>query len=148
MASCLEEGDVRLLMRARQGLSGDQRLDRAPDPRRAAEPAAAHRRRENRRAADESLTYARDGDDYLVVASKGGEPKAVPGWYHNLKAQPRRRDQRRPAQAGGHCAHVGPDDPDYARLWRIADDNNSGRYSAYQKRTSRPITVIELTPKA
>ena len=34
-----------------------------------------------------SLTYARDGDDYLIVASKGGDPKA-PGWYHNLKANP------------------------------------------------------------
>ena len=34
-----------------------------------------------------ALTYARDGHDYLVVASKGGEPKA-PGWYHNLKANP------------------------------------------------------------
>ena len=34
-----------------------------------------------------SLSYARDGDDYLVVASKGGDPKA-PGWYHNLKANP------------------------------------------------------------
>lgn len=33
------------------------------------------------------LTYARDGADYLVVASKGGAPKA-PGWYHNLKVQP------------------------------------------------------------
>ena len=34
-----------------------------------------------------SLSYARDGDDYLVVASKAGDPKA-PGWYHNLKANP------------------------------------------------------------
>src|ERR1700709_1497230 len=34
-----------------------------------------------------SLTYARDGDSYLVVASKGGAPEA-PGWYHNLKAKP------------------------------------------------------------
>ncbi len=34
-----------------------------------------------------SLSYARDGDDYLVVASKSGDPKA-PGWYHNLKANP------------------------------------------------------------
>ncbi len=34
-----------------------------------------------------SLTYARDGENYLVVASKGGAPEA-PGWYHNLKAKP------------------------------------------------------------
>jgi F420H(2)-dependent quinone reductase len=34
-----------------------------------------------------SLTYARDGNAYLIVASKGGDPRA-PGWYHNLKAKP------------------------------------------------------------
>lgn len=34
-----------------------------------------------------SLTYARDGDAYLIVASKGGDPRS-PGWYHNLKANP------------------------------------------------------------
>src|SRR5262249_48169139 len=32
-----------------------------------------------------ALTYAKDGSDYLVVASMGGAPTA-PGWYHNLKA--------------------------------------------------------------
>jgi hypothetical protein len=37
-----------------------------------------------------SLTYAHDGDSYLVVASKGGAPEA-PGWYHNLKAKPTSR---------------------------------------------------------
>ena len=34
-----------------------------------------------------SLTYARDGNDYLIVASKSGDPKA-PGWYHNLRKNP------------------------------------------------------------
>ena len=34
-----------------------------------------------------SLTYARDAGDYLIVASNGGSPRS-PGWYHNLKADP------------------------------------------------------------
>ena len=34
-----------------------------------------------------TLSYAKDGDAYLVVASKGGDPRA-PGWYHNLRANP------------------------------------------------------------
>ena len=34
-----------------------------------------------------TLSYVKDGDDYLVVASKGGDPRS-PGWYHNLKANP------------------------------------------------------------
>jgi deazaflavin-dependent oxidoreductase (nitroreductase family) len=33
------------------------------------------------------LIYARDGDDYLVVASMGGAPKHL-GWYLNLTANP------------------------------------------------------------
>ena len=43
---------------------------------------------------------------------------------------------------------VGPEDADYARLFRIADQNNGGRYTAYQKKTTRPISVVALTPKA
>src|ERR1700754_3402682 len=34
-----------------------------------------------------SLTYGRDGDDYLIVASNGGSPRA-PDWYYTLKANP------------------------------------------------------------
>jgi deazaflavin-dependent oxidoreductase (nitroreductase family) len=42
-----------------------------------------------RRSGDESimpLIYGRTGDDYVVIASKGGAPRH-PGWYHNLMAQ-------------------------------------------------------------
>src|SRR5881398_3012668 len=34
-----------------------------------------------------ALSYARDGGDYVVVASMGGAPRS-PGWYHNLRANP------------------------------------------------------------
>ncbi len=90
-----------------------------------------------------SLTYARDGDSYLVVASNGGDRRA-PGWYHNLRADPDveislgRRRLRVTAQP------VLPEDPDYARLWRIVNANNANRYDGYQARTSRPIPVIRL----
>ena len=43
-----------------------------------------------RRSGDEhtsALIFARDGDDYLVVASMGGAP-LHPTWYLNLKANP------------------------------------------------------------
>ena len=33
------------------------------------------------------LAYHRDGDRYVVAASKGGAP-THPGWYHNLLANP------------------------------------------------------------
>jgi len=39
-----------------------------------------------------------------------------------------------------------PSDPDYDRLWRIVNENNRDRYSAYQKQTIRAIPVIVVTP--
>lgn len=94
-----------------------------------------------------SLSYARDGRDYLVVASNGGDRRA-PGWYHNLKANPRVQINVGPKRFGVTAQAVLPDDPDYARLWRIVNANNANRYDAYQARTSRPIPVIRLTPVA
>src|ERR1700746_3235953 len=93
-----------------------------------------------------SLTYARHGGNYLIVASKGGDPKA-PGWYHNLKADPNVEINVGPKRFGVTAKPVLPDDPDYARLWQIVNKNNSDRYTAYQKKTSRPIPVVVLTPR-
>jgi len=33
------------------------------------------------------LVYSRDGDDIVIIASKGGAPEH-PNWYHNLVANP------------------------------------------------------------
>lgn len=33
------------------------------------------------------LVYSNDGDDVVIIASKGGAP-THPNWYHNLKANP------------------------------------------------------------
>jgi len=92
-----------------------------------------------------TLTYARDGDTYLIVASMGGAPRS-PGWYHNLKANPDVDIHVGPKRLRATAQPVLPDDPDYARLWRIVNVNNAHRYEAYQRRTSRPIPVVALTP--
>ena len=93
------------------------------------------------------LVYARDGDDYLVVASNGGADRA-PGWLHNLRANPGVEIQvgrkRQPATA----RVIEPSDADYDRVWKIVNDNNRDRYSAYQEKTARPIPVIALTPSS
>jgi deazaflavin-dependent oxidoreductase (nitroreductase family) len=92
-----------------------------------------------------SLTYARDGNDYLIVASKGGDPRA-PGWYHNLRKNPNVEINVGPRRFGVTARAVPPGDPDYSRLWQIVNKNNSNRYAAYQEKTSRPIPVVVLTP--
>jgi deazaflavin-dependent oxidoreductase (nitroreductase family) len=98
------------------------------------------------KARDNTLTYAKDGDAYLVVASKGGDPKA-PGWYHNLKANPNVEINVGPKRFAVTAKPVLPDSPDYARLWQLVNKNNANRYEGYQTRTSRPIPVIALTPR-
>ena len=41
---------------------------------------------------------------------------------------------------------LGPEDPDYGRLWKIVDEGNHDRYSAYQEQTSRPIPLVVVKP--
>jgi deazaflavin-dependent oxidoreductase (nitroreductase family) len=92
-----------------------------------------------------ALVYARDGDDYLVVASKGGSDEP-PAWLLNLEAKPEVEIQvgRERRKAGSGVLR--PSDPDYARLWKIVNENNGDRFTAYQSETSRPIPVVVLTP--
>jgi deazaflavin-dependent oxidoreductase (nitroreductase family) len=92
-----------------------------------------------------SLAYYRDGDDYLIVGSNGGAPRNS-AWYHNLRAHPDVEINLGPKRLAVTAHVVLPDDPDYARLWKFCDDKNAGRYSAYQKLTTRPIPIVRLTP--
>lgn len=92
------------------------------------------------------LVYARDGDDLLVVASNGGADRP-PAWLHNLRAEPAVEVQIGRERQPGTARIVEPSDPDYQRLWKIVNENNRDRYTAYQKQTERPIPVIVLTPK-
>jgi F420H(2)-dependent quinone reductase len=92
-----------------------------------------------------SLVYARDGDDYLVVASNGGADRP-PAWLHNLKANPDVEIQIARERRKGAATVVESSDPDYDRLWKIVNDNNRDRYRAYQKQTARAIPVIVVRP--
>jgi deazaflavin-dependent oxidoreductase (nitroreductase family) len=89
--------------------------------------------------------YARDGEDYLVVASNGGADKP-PAWLHNLRANPEVEVQVGRERQQGTARALEPSDPDYDRLWKIVNENNKDRYTAYQKQTDRPIPVVVLTP--
>ena len=93
-----------------------------------------------------ALTYVRDGDDYVIVASMGGAPRS-PGWYHNLTAEPDVEIQLGTTRLPVRARAVLPGDPDRDRLWDLADRNNAGRYRAYQRATSRPIPIVVLSPR-
>jgi F420H(2)-dependent quinone reductase len=91
------------------------------------------------------LVYAREGDDYLVVASNGGADRP-PAWLHNVRASSDVEIQIGRERRNGTATVVEPSDPDYDRLWKIVNENNRDRYSAYQKQTTRPIPVVVVTP--
>jgi deazaflavin-dependent oxidoreductase (nitroreductase family) len=91
------------------------------------------------------LVYARDGEDYLVVASNGGAERN-PAWLHNVRAHPDVEVQIGRDRRKGTARIVEPSDPGYPRLWQIVNENNHDRYTAYEKQTSRPIPVVVVTP--
>jgi len=74
-----------------------------------------------------SLVYAKDGDRYVVVASKGGDPKA-PAWLLNLRAKPEVEVQIGRTHFPATATEIGLGDPDYARLWKLVNDTNGNRY--------------------
>lgn len=90
------------------------------------------------------LIHLRDGDDYVVVASKGGWPQN-PFWYQNLKANPAVTVQIRRQKLAMTARTADP--TERARLWPrmvalYAD------YANYQSWTDREIPVVILSPAA
>jgi deazaflavin-dependent oxidoreductase (nitroreductase family) len=91
------------------------------------------------------LVYARDGERYVVVPSNGGADRP-PAWLHNLKANPAVEIQVGRERRSGAAEVIEPSDPSYERLWALVNANNKDRYTAYQRKTSRPIPVVAITP--
>lgn len=87
-----------------------------------------------------ALIYGRDGDDYVLVASKGGAPDN-PGWYKNLVAHPEVE-----IQVWGDVipvtARTGTAD-DKKRVWPDMVKEWPG-YAEYQAGTTRDIPVVLL----
>ncbi len=94
-----------------------------------------------------ALVYARDGDDYVVVASLGGSDRP-PAWLHNVRADPHVEVQVGRERFPAVATVVERGDADYATLWRAVNDVNRGRYDRYQAKTARPIPLVRLTPRS
>jgi deazaflavin-dependent oxidoreductase (nitroreductase family) len=92
-----------------------------------------------------SLVYARDGDDYVLVPSNGGADKA-PGWLFNVEADPSVEVQVKRDRSPGTARVVRRGEPDFERLWKIVNENNHDRYDAYQRQTERQIPLVVVTP--
>jgi len=86
--------------------------------------------------------YLKDGDRYLVFASKAGAD-TNPDWYHNLKAHP---DVL--IEVGDETLEVRAEEitgPEHDRLY-ARQASLYPAYARYQRQTKRVIPVIALTP--
>jgi deazaflavin-dependent oxidoreductase (nitroreductase family) len=86
------------------------------------------------------LIYGKDGDRYVIVASKGGDPKH-PAWYLNLQDNPQVHVQvvRDKFTATARTAKG----EERARLWKMMTAIYPP-YPSYQQKTDREIPVVVL----
>jgi len=86
------------------------------------------------------LIYGRDGDRYLVVASRGGAP-THPSWYDNLVAQPEVQVQVMADRFRARARTATP--AERPTLWKTMAAIWPP-YDEYQTRTTREIPVVIL----
>ncbi len=90
------------------------------------------------------LLYIRDGENVVVVASKGGFPKH-PAWFHNLKANPDTTVQIGTERREVHARVATKEERE--RLWPLCVKAYHG-YADYQVRSKgREIPLVILEPR-
>jgi deazaflavin-dependent oxidoreductase (nitroreductase family) len=89
------------------------------------------------------LLYAVDGEDVVIVASKGGYPRN-PAWYHNLLAHPDTTIQVGRERRNVHARVASAEERQ--RLWPLVVSVYRG-YEGYQRRTGREIPLVVLEPR-
>jgi deazaflavin-dependent oxidoreductase (nitroreductase family) len=96
-----------------------------------------------RKSGDErkhALIYRDYGDDYLIVASKGGAD-SPPAWYLNLESEPNVQVQIKGDKFAAHARVATPEEKPamWARMVEVWPD-----YDNYQTKTDREIPVVVL----
>jgi deazaflavin-dependent oxidoreductase (nitroreductase family) len=89
-----------------------------------------------------ALIYGRDGDRFVVVASKGGAKKH-PEWYLNLVENPEVEVQVGAEKFKARARPASPDEK--PKLWHLMTSIWT-EYDSYQARTKREIPVVILEP--
>jgi deazaflavin-dependent oxidoreductase (nitroreductase family) len=86
------------------------------------------------------LIFQPDGNDFLVVASKGGAD-APPGWFLNLEAEPEVEVQVKGERFKARARTA--TDEEKPRMWQKMIEAWPD-YDGYQEKTDRPIPVVVL----
>ena len=88
------------------------------------------------------LLYVMDGEDFVIIASKGGAPNH-PAWYLNLKANPDATVEVGDREVRVRAEEVDSEEKD--RLWQKMVEMYPP-YDDYQTRTKREIPLLVLRP--
>jgi deazaflavin-dependent oxidoreductase (nitroreductase family) len=88
------------------------------------------------------VAYLRDGDSYVIFASKGGAP-TNPDWYHNLKAHPEIQ-----IEVGADTFDAVASEATGEQRERLFSKQaeRAPAFAEYQAKTERVIPVMVLTP--
>jgi deazaflavin-dependent oxidoreductase (nitroreductase family) len=86
------------------------------------------------------LAYTKDGDKYVVIASKGGAP-THPAWFHNLVTHPTVT-----VEIGPETFEAKASVPDGSERDRLYDAQAAlmPNFAEYQRNTTRRIPVVVL----
>jgi deazaflavin-dependent oxidoreductase (nitroreductase family) len=89
------------------------------------------------------VMYLKDGERYVVFASKGGAP-SNPDWYYNLKAHPDAKIEVGDNTIDVHAEEIKGSEHDalYARQSKLYPN-----FAEYQQKTKRIIPVIAFKKK-
>lgn len=90
------------------------------------------------------LIYAADGDDYIIIASKGGAP-THPAWYLNVSKTPEVEIQVKDKVMKATATTV--HGAERERLWQVAT-SVWPNFDQYAERTEREIPVVKLMPRS
>ena len=89
------------------------------------------------------IVFTRDGDRYIIIASKGGAP-TNPDWFHNLVAHPEATIEVGTDSVEADATITAGEERD--RLFRAQADVMPN-FDEYQQKTTRVIPVVALTPR-
>ena len=88
------------------------------------------------------LLYVMDGEDFVIIASKGGA-SAHPAWYLNLVANPEATVEIEDREVRVRAEEA--DSEEKSRLWQKMVEMYPA-YDAYQEKTEREIPLLVLRP--
>ncbi|HYZ05108.1 MAG TPA: nitroreductase family deazaflavin-dependent oxidoreductase [Rubrobacter sp.] len=88
------------------------------------------------------LLYVMDGEDFVIIASKGGAA-THPAWYLNLRANPDATVEIGDREVQVEAGVADPEEK--ARLWQKMVEMYP-TYDDYQRKTEREIPLLVLRP--